>query len=270
MNESFRKTRQTLHEILNPDRRQTRLERIGNDAIALLIFANVLAVILESMAGLRARYGRAFDSFETFSVLVFTLEYVGRVWTAVEDAKFRRPVWGRLRFAVTPMALLDLAVVLPAYLPGVLAVDLRFARVIRVIRMMRVLKLSRYSTTLRTFGRVFNAKRVDVALMTLFLIVLVVLASSLMYFIEHGAQPESFSSIPAAMWWSVMTLTTVGYGDIYPVTSVGKLLGALIALIGIGFFALPAGILAAAFAEELASQRKSHPSRCPHCQKDLA
>jgi voltage-gated potassium channel len=136
--------------------------------------------------------------------------------------------------------------------------------------MLRVLKLGRYSTTLRTFGRVFKAKRIDVALMTLFLAVLVVLASSLMYFIEHGAQPESFSSIPAAMWWSVMTLTTVGYGDIYPVTALGKLLGAVIALIGIGFFALPAGILAAAFADELASQRKSNSSTCPHCHKELA
>lgn len=270
MNATYRRVRRTVHEVLNPDSRQTRLERIGNDAVALLIFANVLAVILESMAGLRARYGAAFDWFETFSVVVFTGEYLGRVWTAVEESRYRHPVSGRLKFALTPMALLDLAVVLPAYLPGAYFVDLRFARVIRVIRMLRVLKLGRYSTTLRTFGRVFKAKRIDVALMTLFLVVLVVLASSLMYFIENAAQPETFSSIPAAMWWSVMTLTTVGYGDIYPVTAPGKFLGAVIALIGIGFFALPAGILAAAFAEELATQRTVHPSTCPHCHKELA
>jgi voltage-gated potassium channel len=117
-------------------------------------------------------------------------------------------------------------------------------------------------------GIVFREKRTDIALVLVFLALLVVVSSSVMYIVEHPAQPKAFSSIPAAMWWSVMTLTTVGYGDIYPVTPLGKVLAGLIALIGIGFFALPAGILAAAFADDLA-QRKA-PKACPHCGKALA
>ena len=135
--------------------------------------------------------------------------------------------------------------------------------------MLRVLKFARYSRTLQTFGTVFQEKRTDIAVMTLFLVLIVVIASSLMYFVEHPAQPQQFASIPAAMWWSVTTLTTVGYGDIYPITPLGKLIGAIIALIGIGFFALPAGILAAAFADELAKQRVKQRT-CRHCGKEIS
>ncbi len=121
-----------------------------------------------------------------------------------------------------------------------------------------------------TFGTVFRQKRTDISLMVVFLLILVVISSSLMFFVEHAEQPDKFSSIPAAMWWSVMTLTTVGYGDIYPMTPLGKFIGSMIALIGIGFFALPAGVLAAAFADQLAQERAgATPQACPHCGKPL-
>ena len=245
---SYQSVRQAVFLVLNPDARQTALERAGNIGVGLLILANVVAVILESLPGLQDRFRSSFDRFEAFSLIAFTAEYLLRLWTCVEENRYGRPVRGRLRFIRSPFAIVDLAVLVPVYLPGSFLIDFGFARVIRVVRLLRLLKLARYSRTLRTFGAVFRAKRPDIALMTLFLAVLVVVASSLMYFVENAAQPDQVSSIPAAMWWSVMTLTTVGYGDIYPITPLGKFLGAIIALIGIGFFALPAGVLAAAFA----------------------
>jgi voltage-gated potassium channel len=266
----YRSVRRAVFLVLNPDVRQTTLERAGNIAVGLLILANVTAVILESMPELQDHFGSVFAKFEAFSLIVFTVEYLLRLWTCVEDNQYRHPIRGRLRFMRSPFAVVDLAVLLPAYLPGWFLIDFGSVRVIRVVRILRVLKLARYSRTLRIFGAVFKAKRPDIALMTLFLAVLVVVASSLMYFVEHAAQPDRFSSIPAAMWWSVMTLTTVGYGDIYPITPLGKLVGAMIALIGIGFFALPAGVLAGAFAEELAKRRSSaSPKTCPHCGKEI-
>ena len=263
---TYRIVRKAVHQLLDPTAKQTVVAKAGNIAISCLILANVVAAILDSMPSVNERFGIALNYFETFSVAAFTLEYLLRIWTCVELTPFRRPILGRLRWATSPMGLIDLAVILPAYLPNV-TMDLRFVRIVRLIRMLRVLKFARYSKTLRTFAVVFEAKRPELGLVLLFLGVLIVLSSSFMYLAEHPAQPEQFSSIPAAMWWSVMTLTTVGYGDIYPITPIGKLLGAVIALVGIGFFALPAGVLAAAFAEELSSQR--NPKRCPHCGKDL-
>jgi voltage-gated potassium channel len=267
---NYSSVRQAVFRALDPRSKQTRFERGGNIAIGALIVANVVAVIAESMPGPRARFADAFGAFETFSVYAFTLEYVLRVWTSVELPGHRHWLGGRLRFVASPMAILDLLVVLPYYLPGTFFLDLRFVRIVRVVRMLRVLKLARYSRTLRTFAAVFRDKRPELALMLLFLAILVVVSSSLMYFVEHGAQPEQFSSIPAAMWWSTMTLTTVGYGDIYPITPVGKFLGALIGLVGIGFFALPAGVLASGFAEELAKHRAAGAAKtCPHCGGDV-
>jgi voltage-gated potassium channel len=265
---TYQKFRRTIFRVLDADSRATGFERAGNFAVVALILANVAAVILESVPWVYTRYGAEFLRFEVFSVTVFTIEYLLRLWTCVEKDNYRRPIVGRLQFAVSPIALLDFAAILPSYLPGEVFLDLRFARIIRALRMVRILKFARYSRTLQTFGAVFHQKRTDIGLMTLFLVLIVVIASSLMYFVEHTAQPQQFASIPAAMWWSVTTLTTVGYGDMYPITPLGKLIGAVIAVIGIGFFALPAGILAAAFADELTKQRAKQ-RLCPHCGKEI-
>ena len=139
-------------------------------------------------------------------------------------------------------------------------------RMVRLFRLFRLAKLARYSTALRTFGRVFAAKKEELVTTLLFLSLLLLAASCLIYFAEYDDQPEAFSSIPAAMWWGIATLTTVGYGDIYPVTIAGKIIGSVIAVLGIGMFALPTGILGAAFLEEIEEQ-KTTPKPCPHCGK---
>lgn len=237
--------------------------------IRALILLNVVAVVLETVPSLHLAAGGFFWWFETFSVAVFSVEYVARVWSCVEDPRYARPLGGRLRYAATPLALVDLLAVLPSLLPMV-GVDLRLLRAVRLFRLFRILKLARYSATLRAMGRVFRRRREELVITLSAIGLLLLVASSLMYFAEHGAQPEKFSSIPAAMWWGVVTLTTLGYGDVYPITALGRLLGGVIALSGLLIVALPTAILGAGFIEEMDFSRgRDARSRCPHCGEPL-
>ena len=138
----------------------------------------------------------------------------------------------------------------------------------RLIRLFRLFKLGRYSAAIKLFGRVLKAKREELFITAFAIFIILTISSSLLYYVEHKAQPEVFSSIPAAMWWGVATLTTVGYGDIYPITTLGKFLGAIISLLGIGLFAMPAGILSAGFIEEI-RKTKETAKTCPHCGEKL-
>jgi voltage-gated potassium channel len=137
-----------------------------------------------------------------------------------------------------------------------------------LFRLFRIFKISRYSEASRLFGKVLNAKKAELSIAIFFIIILLIVSSSLLFFVEHEAQPNKFSNIPEAMWWGVVTLTTVGYGDIYPITPVGKLLSAIISFLGIGLFALPTGILSAGFIEEIRS-KKELEKKCPHCGERL-
>jgi voltage-gated potassium channel len=236
--------------------------------ITTLILLNVLAVVLATVEPVAARIGLALHWFEVFSIAVFSIEYLLRVWSCTAQDRYAHPVFGRLRYVVSPMALVDLLAVLPFYAPFLIRVDLRFLRALRLLRLTRILKLGRYSESLKTVTRVIRAKKEQLSVAVFVVAIMLVVASSAMYYLEHEAQPKSFSSIPAAMWWGVVTLTTVGYGDVYPVTVAGKVLGAVIAFLGLGLFALPAGILASGFAEELQDRREAKKT-CPHCGKEI-
>lgn len=262
--------RRRTWEILDVARPDDRPSALFDIAIRALIALNVVAVILETVPVIQAAARGFFLAFEVFSVAVFTLEYLGRVWSCVEVPAYRAPVRGRLRFALTPLALIDLLAVLPSLLP-MLGVDLRILRGVRLFRLFRILKLTRYSRSLRAMGRVFRRSREELVI-TLSAVALVLLvASSIMYYAEHAAQPEKFSSIPAAMWWGVVTLTTLGYGDVYPITPFGRLMGGVFAISGILLIALPTAILGASFVEEMRSGAAEPPgespevSRCPTC-----
>ncbi len=261
--------RKAVHAVLEAQPgTATGLARVVSVSLLALIAANVVAVILESVQSLKAMAPGAFDAFEWFSVAIFSVEYALRVWSCVEDERYRRAVVGRLRFALSPMALVDLAAIAPAFLPAVLPMDLRMLRGLRLFRLARIFKVARYSDALAVLGGVLRAKASELLITAMAGLLLLVLASSAMFYAENEAQPETFSSIPASMWWGVVTLTTVGYGDIYPITPVGKVLGGVIGLMGIGLFALPAGILAGGFAEEL-RRRRADPVVCPHCGREL-
>jgi voltage-gated potassium channel len=241
----------------NPREPAARSVRALDAALLSLIVLNVVAAIVGTVPGVEARFGRELAVFEAFSVLVFTVEYVVRLWVARD----------RLRYVVSPMAVIDLLAVLPFYLPF-LGVDLRVARSFRLLRLFRLAKAARYVRAVRVFGGVVSSKREELVIAASVMVLLVICASSLMYYAEHEAQPQAFSSIPAAMWWSIATLTTVGYGDIYPVTPAGRLIGSVVAVLGIGFFALPTAILGAGFVE-VVSQQKETP-KCPHCGEPLS
>ena len=267
MSQSFRRRVYELVDVpLTEDGTRARLDWFDL-SIGVLIVLNVAAVMLETVEPLHRRYLWLFDGFETVSVAVFTVEYVLRLWSCTADPAYRHPVWGRLRFATRPMAVVDLLAILPSYIPNAW-IDFRFLRVLRLLRLLRVLKLGRYSDAVAVLAATVRSKRAELGVMLLILAMLLVLSSGVMYYAEHEAQPQHFSSMPAALWWSVITLTTIGYGDVYPVTPIGRVLGGLIAISGIGFVALPTAIMASGFADELKARRKPDAT-CPHCGKPL-
>jgi voltage-gated potassium channel len=231
----------------------------------VLISLNIVVVILETEAGIYSRYKILFEYFDLFSVGVFSIEYVLRLWSCSEHPNYKGAAFGRLRFALSPSMLIDLISILPFYVP-LWGIDLRFIRAIRLFRLFRLMKMMRYSQSLSKIVNVIRSKKEELSITLFAVAILLIIASSLLYFIERNVQPDAFSSIPAAMWWGVITLTTVGYGDIYPITVMGKIVGAFIAVLGVGLFALPAGIIASGFASEL-HNKSSEPQICPHCGK---
>lgn len=257
--------------------------------IMALIILSVVGVMLESVPLIAAQFGTVLFAFEIVAVLIFTVEYLGRLWTCTLDKRFAGAVKGRLHWARSPLAIVDLLAVLPFYLPF-LGVDARFLRVLRLLRILRLAKLQRYMKSLLLLGKVWSNRRYEIVMTTVLMLFILIISSSLMYYAERVAQPDTFASIPQAMWWAIATLTTVGYGDITPVTGLGRVMGAVVAVVGIALFALPTGILGSGFVEELekgrarerkqeeqrerhlqqqAASAEDHTLHCPHCGKAL-
>lgn len=218
--------------------------------IVTLILLNVAAFIAETVPSVAAAYGSELYAFEVFSVAVFTCEYLLRLWTAVEVPYLSRmPAWkARATFAARPSQIIDLLAILPFYLSQFLSIDLR---VLRVLRLLRFLKLSRYSPAMYTLIRVISTERRALLGAGLLLVMAVLFAATGMYFIENDAQPDKFGSVPDAAWWAIATLTTVGYGDVAPITPLGRLFGAVTMVCGLCILALPVAIISTGFAQEL-------------------
>ena len=254
-----------LLETLPAPHRGARAVRLS---LLIIILINIFAMVLETVPSIHVRAPRLFQVIEVVSVAIFTVEYLARVWCCTLDPALRHPVTGRLRHAIQPLALIDLAAILPFYLP-MLALDLRFARALRLFRLARIGKLGRHVAALQLcLGGVVRSRKEELAITAALMLVLLLFTAAGMYYVEHEVQPEVFSSIPASMWWAVVTITTVGYGDALPVTPLGKSLAAVVAMLGIGMFALPTGVLGAAFVEQL-QDRQRGPTMCPHCGKTI-
>ncbi|MEM6985272.1 MAG: ion transporter [Pseudomonadota bacterium] len=245
------------------------------EAITWLILINVACLILESVPSLNARYGTAFSVIESVTIVIFSIEYVGRLWSCVEHEDYKKPVLGRLAYAFKPAILVDLLAIVPFYLTIGGIDDMRVLRLLRVFRIIRLFRVSRYSRPMRLIQRSIERRREEIVISTLMLLMLMLISASVMYAVEHDAQPEVFSSIPGTLWWAVVTLTTVGYGDVYPITALGRVAAGVIAVLGIGMVALPTGIISSGFVEEFAADRAkrgrvdAEPQRCPHCGKRL-
>ncbi len=259
--------KEKVHKFLDATDHSNSISKSFNFFLIALIILNTLAVLLETVESIQAQYQHLFFAFEVFSVAIFSIEYLLRLWSITSSSKYSRPVSGRIKFVFSGDALIDLFAIVPFYLPMLIGFDLRFIRILRLFRLVRILKISRYMHATKMIGNVFKAKREELLITLLLIFFLIIIVSSIMFHVEHEAQPDKFSSIPETMWWSVATLTTVGYGDVYPITVLGKTLASVIALLGIGMVALPAGILASGFSEELRKRREHH--HCPHCGKEI-
>lgn len=265
--------RQWAYFLLEPSSSGSRAAKAIEILLVTLIFLNIVAIIMESVKEINDAYAAFFHKLESFSVVIFTIEYILRIWTAPENPKYQKPRWGRVKYSLSTMSLIDLFSILPYYISVLLdflPIDLRFIRIVRLFRLIRVLKIARYLKALNLIQAVLRERREQIMLSVMFIIFLLVIISTLMYYVEHDAQPELFSSIPATMWWGIETLTTVGYGDMIPSTTFGKILGGMIAILGIGLFALPAGILSSGLTEHMHGDNTPKKTKqCPHCGGDL-
>jgi len=264
-------TKTRLYEIIEKGSTDDKPSLVFDYFIMLLIILNVVAIILESFNSFYLQYVYALRTFEVFSVIVFTIEYCLRLWTSNLKFPNKSVTIALFLYVLTPMALIDLVAVLPFYLPMIIAVDLRFLRMLRLLRALRVFKLNRYSNSMNMLARVLKNEK-EKLLVTVFITVLLILiASTLMYYMESDIQPEAFPNIIAALWWAIATLTTVGYGDVYPITAMGKFLSGVIALLGIGLVALPTGILSSGFMNEIDDEKeeKKKFKYCPHCGEKI-
>lgn len=235
---------------------------VFNFGLASLIILNVLALMLETMPALYREWRLGFLVFEIFSVTLFITEYLLRLWVTDLNPKYQQAVVGRLRYMLSPMALIDLISILPSLLL-LTSVDLRFLRTLRLFRIVRLLHLPQCNQAMHSILQAARSKRAEFIIAGVIMFVLLIFCSSLVYFAEHEAQPKAFSSIPATLWWGIITLTTVGYGDVYPITTMGKIIASFFAVLGIGFFAMPSAILASALIEQ--SRERNKDKACPHC-----
>ncbi len=229
--------------------------RLVSRFIVLLIVANGIAVVLESNPAVHLEYIGLFSAFEVFSVVIFSAEYLARLWAAAEHPRYAgmSAIRARLRYLLRPMSLVDLLAILPFYLSLFIPIDLRY---LRLFRLLRLLKLSHHFDGLAVFASVLRREASSIAGALMIMLVVTVVSACLMFTVENQAVPGHFHSVADSIWWAVVTLTTVGYGDITPVTFAGKLLGIAIMVLGVGTMALPAGILAARFTEELQFRRE--------------
>lgn len=288
MKSGYQKIQRKTHELLSVagDAPGSRLVDL---ILTVLIVASIVAVTIETLPGMPRAFYSTLLWLERLFALVFLIEYALRVWSITASRQYAHPFWGRLRYMGTFFALIDLLAILPFYLPIIAGGQFLALRTLRLLRLFRLLKLARYIKALHLLGLVVREKRGELVVSLTMLLFVLFMASSFMYVLEHEAQPDKFSSIPHTMWWSVATLTTVGYGDVFPVTPLGKFLGAIIAITGVGLFALPAGILASGFSDLVdklddepeqqihprteggASQANEAPEWkfCPNCGKPL-
>ena len=236
--------------------------------IIILIIINTGSVIAETF-NLPQNVRDILSTVVIVSVIIFTAEYLLRVWTADMLREELSPAKARLKYIFSFMAIIDLFAIMPFYLPMIIPIDLRALRSLRLVRLLRLFKLNRYTKALSTIAEVFKRKASQLISSLLVVGLLMLIALLIMYNVEHEAQPDKFTNVFQALWWSVATLTTVGYGDIYPITIPGKILSTIIALLGIGLVAVPTGIITAGFSDVIETDKdgeeQDEKKYCPYC-----
>ena len=248
--------RQKVHAVVFPSEYGGSLHTIFDTFIVIWVIVSVLAVILESVQGIHYLLNLEFIVLDAIAVSIFTLEYCLRMYCCVEEPGYKRAVSGRLKMAKSTSSIIDILAIAPFFLEVFLhhLIDLRF---MRIFRLLRLLKLSRYTGATQSLSKVIAREWPVMAASTFIMLLLVVMTASLGFLFEHEAQPDKFENIPQAIYWAVITLASVGYGDISPITPAGRAMTIVLSLIGIGIFAIPAAILSSAFTDQLKRDRES-------------
>lgn len=262
-----------VFEIIEKGRKNDRRSLIFDWIIISLIVINTIFIILQSIENISYGFQAYMRRFEIISVIIFTIEYTLRVWTAEFKMEENNRLKARIKYMLTPMALIDLFAILPFYLPMFFAIDLTVLRVIRLVRVLRILKLNRYSKSLKLINTVLKKEKESLYVLFSMTAMLLLVSATLIYYAEHDVQPGAFPNIIASLWWAVITLTTVGYGDVYPITTLGKVFTTVIAFLGVGLVALPAAILSSGFMryfkEREVKAKRRHYKNCPMCAEKI-
>ena len=248
--------RQKIHALVYDSAYGGRLKDFFNVFINVWVLISVLAVVMETVASVSYLISIEFVILDTIAVAIFSVEYMMRIYSAVEEPGHRNPLKGRIKQFTNPSTLIDFLAILPFFLEVLLhhVLDLRF---LRIFRLARLLKLTRGSDATATLFKVIKREWPVMSAAAFVMILLIVLTASLGYLVEHAAQPEKFENIPTAIYWAVITLASVGYGDISPITPIGRAITVVMSLVGIGIFAIPAGLLASAFSDQLHKEREA-------------
>ena len=257
--------RKRIWEILEKGNSNDKVSFYTDIFLITLIIFNIVAVLLETVDNIYSKYALEFLIFERFSTVIFLIEYILRIWVCVEEKIKNNKLITRLKYASTWPAIIDLLAVLSGLLPMIFEVDLR---ILRALRMLRLLKFSRYFKVMNLLLGVLKEEKQSFLAAMFLLTIAMLIASTGIYLFEKDAQPDKFSSIPEAMWWAIATLTTIGYGDVTPVTGMGKFFGAIIAIIGIGVVALPSGILASGFTDQLKRRQAQYENELSKALQD--
>ncbi|MFH0967201.1 MAG: ion transporter [Methanobacteriota archaeon] len=239
-----------VHTLLDEPDRKDRVALLIQIIIAGAIVLNTLSIIVFTVRPISEKYDNLLNPLIATCLIIFSVEYLLRVWSCTFSRDLKGMVFDRIRYALHLYQIIDLISITPAFFPFLFPRHLTLLRTFRIVSIFKMGRYSRYSKSLDQLKRVLFRKREVFAIMLFFLIFVVLFSSTILYLVENPAQPDKFSSIPAAMWWAMMTVTTVGYGDIYPITPLGKIIGSVVTLAGVLVLALPSAILATGFIEE--------------------
>ena len=267
----MKKLRLRIFKLIQPNKAISSI--IFESFIIVLILVNVATIILDTFSGVPDDARRIFHYIEIFSIIVFTIEYLLRFLTADYLFPNLSPAQARKKYVLSFMAIIDLLAIMPFYIPFLLPIDLRVIRMIRLLRLIRLFKVNRYTSALILLGEVLKRKSTQLLSSILVMLILIIMASILMYYAEHEAQPEVFENALSGLWWTIATLTRTGFGALHPITTMGRLLGATVSVLGIGLIAVPTGIISSGFIEKFPNKKESDevkilPERqefCQHC-----
>lgn len=247
---SYQRVKNRVHAILDKPARDDRVAVLVHLLLALIILINTFIIILYTVQEIAEEYGQVFSLIINICLVVFFCEYVLRMWSCTDTTNPVRMVTNRVRYGLHVFLIIDLISILPLFLPFIAPQKLALIRLIRLLSIFKLGRFTRYSDSLIQLVRVIGKKREIFVIMLFFLVFILLFSATIMYLVEYPAQPEVFSSIPAALWWAVMTVTTVGYGDIIPITPLGRIIAGFVTICGVLVLALPSAIMATGFIEE--------------------